>query len=151
MLELRFDIADSLQDSLTLQLAPFFKGDRGLPGAPNLVMIAPNAVGGNRFVYLDGNQVLYATNQNPNHGMKILGLTANAANVGDTLTVILFGEIEEPSWNWELDKPIFLGVNGLPTQTVPDYSNSAFSLIVGFPISATKMYVSMKDPINLGA
>lgn len=151
MLELRFDIADSLQDTLTLQLAPFFKGDRGLPGAPNLVLTAANAVGGNRFVYLDGSQVLYATNQNLEHGMKIVGITTNAANVGDTLIIALFGEIEEPSWNWELDKPVYLGVNGLPTQTVPTYPNAAFSLIVGFPISPTKIFVSKREPITLGA
>lgn len=151
MLELRFDIVDSLQDSLTLQLAPFFKGERGLPGASNFLITAANAVGGNRFVYLDGDQVVYANNQNLEHGMKIVGVTTNAANVGDTLNISFFGEIEEPTWNWDMGKPIFLGVNGLPTQVVPTHPSAAFSLIVGFPISPTKMFVSKREPITLGA
>lgn len=148
--EVNVEIDEVPSAELKLNLAAFFKGDKGAPGSSNLVVTAPNNIGGNRLVYIQDGLLMYASNQVLVHSMKVVGLTAHAANVGDTLTIVLIGEIEEPGWNWDLSKPIFLGINGLPTQVDPSTTGAKFSLVVGFPLSSTKMYVSLREPVAFG-
>ena len=92
-------------------------------------------------------KVYYASQQELTHMNKVLGITTGAVAMGANATIRAFGEMTEPSWNWTLDKPIFLGLNGLLTQTPP---TTGFSLIIAFPTSATKIFVEIKDPILLG-
>lgn len=134
---------------VVLTLAPFFKGERGLPGGSSIEIPAAEAVGGHRMVIRVGDTASYATNENLEHGMKVLGMTENSAAAGATLSVVRSGKISEPSWNWDIAKPVFLGVSGLLTQTPPQ-PPAAFSLIIGFPISATEIFVSLREPLALG-
>jgi hypothetical protein len=135
---------------LILTLAPFFKGERGPPGGTKVDAFAGASIGGHRVVILEGGSASYATNENLQHGMKVLGLTENAAEPGGTLSVVRSGRLSEASWDFDVTKPVFLGVNGLLTQTAPTYPSAAFSLIVGFPTSATEIFVSLREPLTLG-
>jgi hypothetical protein len=108
---------------------------------------AGEALGGHRFVVLnDSGEAIYATNQTANHAHKIFGMTTGAANLAATATIQRQGAITEPSWNWTLNSPIFLSTSGQMTQTPPA---TGFSLIVGFPLSATSMYIAIREPITL--
>ena len=142
-------LTTELTPALTLSLAPFFRGERGSSGSSNVEIIAGEAIGGHRVVLQLGDRAYYATNENAQHGMRVLGITENAATLGDTLSVIRAGTIAEPSWNLDVESPVFLGVNGLITQTAP-VTPSAFSLIIGFPISSTEIFVSLREPISSG-
>lgn len=128
------------------------QGPQGEPGvggnATDVVYPAGEAIGGHRCVVVgsDG-KVYYASQQELTHMNKVLGITTGAVAMGANATIRAFGEMTEPSWNWTLDKPIFLGLNGLLTQTPP---TTGFSLIIAFPTSATKIFVEIKDPILLG-
>jgi hypothetical protein len=41
---------------------------------------------------------------------------------------------------------VYLGTNGLLTQTLPE-SPAVFSLIIGFPTTATTLFVAIREPI----
>ncbi len=103
------------------------------------------ALGGHRAVVLDATaKVIYADQSNLDHANKVLGITTGAAALNALAIIKTYGELTEPTWNWTLNQPVFLGANGLLTQTVP---TSGFILIVGFPIEATKLFIEIKQPI----
>lgn len=126
------------------------KGDQGDPGPPGAVVVqytAGEALGGHRIVILDDSPLaFYASNNVLAHANKILGMTTGAVAIDDLATIQTSGEVTEPSWAWVLNTPIWLGVNGLLTQTAP---TSGFSLIVGFPITSTKILIRLREPIFL--
>jgi hypothetical protein len=73
-------------------------------------------------------------------------MTTGASSIGDTATIQTGGEMTEPSWSWVLDTPIWLSSSGTLTQVAPV---TGFSLIVAFPISATKAIINLREPIFL--
>lgn len=130
------------------------KGDKGDAGDSNTVvtMVAGSALGGHRIVAQSpsaNDTVIYADASNSAHANLVFGMTLNAASEGGNIDVAVTGEFSEPSWTWSLGQPIFLGLNGTLTQTIPTSSVADFSLVVGFPITPTKMFVNIREPIFL--
>lgn len=109
--------------------------------------VANVSLGGHRVVVVFDSSIDYADKDNPSHTQIVSGITTSAVNIGEDVLVTISGDVEEVSWTWELNKPIFLGNNGLMTQTVP---STGFLLQIGYPVSATKMIVDIKMPISLG-
>lgn len=129
-------------------------GVRGPPGPPGpvagaLVKIASEALGGHRVVRsTSGVGVGYASADNPLHGDDVLGITQGAALLGGEVTITALDEITEPSWSWVPGEPLFLGLNGLPTQVVPEPGGDAeFSLVLGYAVSPTTIRVRIESPI----
>lgn len=131
------------------------QGPAGPPGMPGpsggsaMLFTASGAIGGHRVLALDAaNQVIYAGNDIPGTEHKIIGMSLNAAAPGGTINVVRSGEVIEPSWGWNTTLPVYLGVNGLLTQT-PPAAPAAYSLIVGFPTSPTGLFMTVREPINI--
>lgn len=108
--------------------------------------IASEDLGGHRIVVAIGSQIAYADNTIAAHSSIVTGISTQAVLSGATLNVTISGEVSEGSWNWSLDKPIFLTANGLMTQTAP---NTGFLLQVGYPTTITSMIVDIKTAIVL--
>lgn len=122
-------------------------GPPGAAGATVLTYAAGINLSGHRMVVLnDSAEAVYADNTVTTHANKVIGMTIGAAMAGADATIQSGGELAEPSWSWTLNVPIWLSSNGLLTQVVPV---SGFSLIVGFPITATKMFIDIREPIYL--
>lgn len=132
---------------------PGDKGDKGDPGAAgevSFVYPAASAISGHRIVTLDEQgKAIYASAAIAAHANRIVGMTMNAAAANDVLNVKKFGEATEPSWNWQLDLPVFLDADGFLTQTPPAAPAAKFSVVVGFPMSATTLFVNIGIPITL--
>lgn len=88
----------------------------------------------------------YASVNNLNQAFVSLGFTTQAVNVGASFNVITQGITSDSSWNWQLDKPIFLGINGTLTQTYP---SGAFVKIIATPISSQKIFINFGESIIL--
>ena len=128
------------------------QGPRGPAGSASLFKTAGSSIGGHRIVVTSPTteeEVLYGSNTIATHANLVLGITVNAASAGGTLEIVRAGEISEPTWNWTLGAPIFLGTDGLMTQTAPVNPAALFSLVVAFPVTPTKIYVSIREPIYL--
>jgi hypothetical protein len=122
-------------------------GPPGPTGGYALQYPAGEALGGHRMVVLDDTgKAIYADNTVLSHANKVLGITTGAASMGATATIQTGGEMTEPSWLWALDTPIWLSSSGMLTQVAPV---TGFSLIVAFPVSATKAIISLREPIFL--
>lgn len=123
-------------------------GVSGTATIPNL--LAGSNLSGHRLVYLDSNgNVQLASASNISHVGKVVGMTTSASVLGATSEVFTLGVFTEPSWNFDVNLPIYLGDSGLITQVIPSKPASLFSQIVGYVISPTKIYLQIETPIVL--
>ena len=83
------------------------------------------------------------------HVGRLAGITLGAALEGTPINVRAAGEIVEPSWAWDVDTPVFLGLDGLLTQAPGDTAGAVFTQVVGMPTSSTSLFISPGQPITL--
>lgn len=123
-------------------------GPVGPAGGVIELFTASENLGGHRAVKAtaDG-KAAYAANTELASVAAFLGITIGAASIGAVASVQRAGQLVEPTWNWTPQQPVFLGVNGLLTQTPP--SAPAYSFIVGFATSPTALYIAPREPIAL--
>lgn len=141
--------------SVGTQGLPGIAGPRGLPGPPGgatLEYIAATAIGGHRVVMLNAaGQLIYASAVDLTCLGRVIGITVNAADASMPCQVQNFDQLDEPGWTWDVSKPVYLGLDGLLTQTPPALPGAKFSMVVGFPISSTALFVNLREPIILSA
>lgn len=109
---------------------------------------AGDAVSGHKIVrsQADGT-VIHADHDDINLANDhLLGVSSNAAAAGDPVAVVTYGPLEELSWTWDTTKLLFLGSNGAIVQVQPV---TGFSAQIGFPLTTTKIFVSLQRPILL--
>ncbi len=127
--------------SLSAQLAPFIRGPKGDPGNTDSV-VASEPLGGHRAVTADG---WHATPSTLDH---LVGITAGAGATGDATEYVSHGLMVEPSWTWQAGAPIFVGLDGVLTQTPPV---SGLTRRVAWAISETEINVDLQPTIQLSS
>jgi hypothetical protein len=129
-------------------------GPVGPPGPPSTLAetfiakrTAQGSIGGQRAVIgnADGS-VSYADTTNITHAGQVLGITLNAANDTEEITIIRAGLMSFEGWSWDETLPVYLAENGLLSQNA---SVLGFSQIVGFAESPTDLFVNLREPIIL--
>ena len=124
------------------------RGPAGPAGGSTVSKTAGENLGGNRLTRLNtSDQAVYASADQIAHAGLVFGMTLGAAASGADVDLMRSGELEEVSWNWTPGLPVYLGLNGVPTQTLP--LTAVFSLVIGFPITPTKLVISIREPIIL--
>lgn len=101
----------------------------------------------NRVVVQINGVVSLASATNLDHINRVVGITKSATAVGTDATVQFRSYMDEPTWNWDLDKLIFLGQNGMLTQSIPVIG---FSQQLATVISPTRILINIQEPIQLG-
>lgn len=123
-------------------------GEQGPPGGGSTDTLRLNAVGpisGHRAIRSDGaGRAVYASNDEPASASGVLGVSLNAALDGDPVLIQFASRIDEPSWSWTPNQPVFCGPAGLLTQVAP---TQGFVLVVGVAITPTALVVDIKQPI----
>jgi len=122
--------------------------DRGVIGASSVVTnvqvsyTAQEAITAGTLVTNDG---FIVDITNADHRYKILGIaTADLAD-GATGLAIISGEVVDGGWTWDISSayPVWYTATGLSqTPPDPDTTTNKFSIIIGFPTSATKLCVN---------
>ncbi len=107
---------------------------------------AGETVGGQRIVYVLNDKYYYADKDNLNIVNYTLALSEQAVDINGFGDLLFVGEWEEVSWNWDDEKGLFLGSNGLITQTPP---TSGLLIEIGTIISATKIFFEIQDIIEI--
>lgn len=107
--------------------------------------IASETMGGHRVVRSTGaGEVGYADSSTAGHGDDTVGITTSAVGIGENVEVLHNGYIYFIGWAWTVGQPIFLGTNGLLTQTPP---SSGFVQVVGHAADTDTMFLSIETPI----
>lgn len=84
---------------------------------------------------------------NLTHSDSFLGLNLVSTPINLTATVRTHGLVTNENWNWELNKPIFLGVNGDLTQEIDN--GIVFLLHIAKPITDKSIFILQNNPILL--
>lgn len=135
---LRFEQAD---EQLSLALVPFGVGPRG-PSGGEFTVLAAEALGGHRAVTADG------FHAEPEEANAVAGITLTSAATGASVVVVSSGLMQEDSWNWTPNLPVFFGASGVLTQTAP---NAGLIRRIAWAITPTKINVDMMPPIVVAA
>lgn len=121
------------------------QGPPGASGAAYLTLTADTALSGHRIVSAVGaGRAGYADSASAATAMTALGITMGAADADAPVNIQFSGEMDEPSWNWDIALPVYLGANGALTQSLPA---SGVVMVIGVPISPTSLVISFKPPI----
>lgn len=73
------------------------------------------------------------------HSGQAVGLSTHAASAGAAVQMILSGLLEDDGWSWTVGGVVFVGLNGVLTQT--HSAAWAFTHPVGWAVSANGIYV----------
>lgn len=111
--------------------------------------IAAEALSGHRVVTPKPDGTLdYASNDNIAHVQAPLWVTTGAAAAGAQAIALMLGTIVEPTWAWT-PGPVYLGANGVLTQTPPTAPGAVFLASVGTATAATSLYVDRGPSIKI--
>jgi hypothetical protein len=70
-----------------------------------------------------------------------------AANSGETFTGLLSGVVSDSFWNWDVNKALFLGVDGTVTQSVS--TDWEFIKVVGSVVSPQQIFINFEESFSL--
>ena len=104
-------------------------------------IVASIHLGGHRIVTVDG---YYADCLIQDTMYKVAGLILSSAASGTSVSAYTQGEIQEVTWNWEIGKPIFLGINGLLTQ---ELNTTGYILKIGIPKKSDTILLDISQQI----
>ncbi len=128
------------------------QGPKGDPGSGSSIFFYPtnSAIGGHRLIILDNaGFAQYADSSIGSHSGRLLGVSTGAVAAGAQLGIQNASIIQEMSWNWTADLPVFVGANGVPTQANSETTGAAFSQIWGVALSSSRVLISIREPIVL--
>jgi hypothetical protein len=121
-------------------------GPQGRPGidSVDLSIVTAAAIGGQRVIATDDQgMAVYADNLT--RYKTVIGISTGAAIQGAVVTVKPFGRLEDTSWNWNPEKGLFLGINGLIVQDVPD---TGAIVPVGHVASAEAIFITIGEYVE---
>lgn len=123
------------------------QGPPGPAGGQAVMLAAGMTLGGHRIVRSSSvGAVGYADSRVAAHGDDVLGMTLHAAMAGTVVNVQGSGLVEEPSWNWVPNEPVFLFGEGTLSQEPPSWPDHAFTLTIGFATSPTTLMLRIETP-----
>lgn len=73
----------------------------------------------------------------------VIGITLNAANIGDTIKILSFGILDDPFFAYTINEPVFLGLNGNLITTQP---SDGVLTEIGFGLGSGSFYVKINSP-----
>lgn len=134
----------SLVPQICVQTGP--AGPQGPTGtAPSLPILlsAGGPLSGHRAVVLDNTVGMrYADPLSDVDAGSQVGLLLQATSPGNTGNVQFSGIVDDPSWSW-VNGPIFLGLNGVLTQTPISHG---WLLVIARAIGPTKIIIDPETP-----
>lgn len=135
-------------DAVMAYLAGEFAKRRPVGLAP-LTFTAGEPIGGQKAVRVSGDDKVYlASSDAPNQIGDTLGIAMNAAAIDAPVTVMIEGEMDDPSWSF-VPGPIFLGLAGSLTQATPELPAAAFRQRLATVLSPTRLLIERSYPVLL--
>jgi hypothetical protein len=105
-----------------------------------------------RLVAVNAGQLEYADCRSA-QGAAVIGLTMQSVSAGELPLVAIGQLVEDISWNWQPEQPLFVGLDGQLTQdadAVMATAGAAFLKQVGWAPKPTQIYLEIEEAIYLG-
>ena len=110
----------------------------------NITRVAGEDIGGNRAIRSDG---FYADNtDNLDLASSCIGISIGAVSTSQSISIKITGIMTEPTWSWASSSPVYLGINGVLTQTPPI---AGYVQQLGIALSATELLIEVEQPIEV--
>lgn len=127
-----FDLTIQRSEPLRINVGTGFNGLNQInSGTLDVTVTANEVVNAFRAIGYDG----LFTQPTQDSLSNYAGVTLFATIIGDDVVVVRTGLMEEGTWGWTPNAPIFISVNGVITQTPP----TDFIRRIGWAITATKI------------
>lgn len=119
-------------------------------GKLTLYSLSEGPISALRCVYLssDGHVDL----GDPLHALKsqLLGISITSAGSAEQqVTVQTFGILTDSFFNWPINTPLYMGLNGIITADVPRPENMVASVKIGFSLGTGSIYVKIERALIL--
>jgi hypothetical protein len=109
--------------------------------------IAAEAVSAIKLVYsFSPTQVKLAKNNGTEDESKVIGITLNAAGVGDAVNVQMFGQLDDGSLSFSANELLFLGTSGSITSVA---NTTGFFCSIGYGMGTGSIFLSIEKLIVL--
>jgi hypothetical protein len=122
------------------------RGDRSDGNIQSGIFETAIALSALRMIVLESGQWIYASSDQESHGNAAIGLLLTGQSQGSLCNALLQGLATDLGWNWAANQPVFLGLNGMLTQSQPA---TGFRRIVGFAASPTQLLINPQEAIFL--
>lgn len=127
------------------------QGPPGPPGpsgveAARITRLAGIDIGGHRAIYVAEDNTFRYADAATEEGRAVAGVTVGAASTGTAAYAQYAGELVEPSWSWSVGMPVFLGTNGMLTQSP---LSSGLAIIIGIAVGADRILIRIGSPVYL--
>lgn len=106
----------------------------------NLSRATGEAVSALRAITVQSDGLAYLANPDAN-AFRCLGVSLTAVASGDSVEIQSRGLLADAFFNFDMDKPVFIGSNGVLTQVVP---STGFLFKVGVPIAANTLNIDLE-------
>lgn len=80
---------------------------------------------------------------------KVLGIAIQAGLTGEAITILLFGKVSDPFFNFPVNDPLFLSNNGEITNVPPVLPLQIYSTNIGHSLGSGAIFINISDPIEL--
>jgi hypothetical protein len=121
------------------------QGPQGLSGGSVTTYVSTAPVSGHTAVVLDSTgQCIPADAATATH-YAVAGITVGAAIAGDPATVVTKGILEHSGWTFTAGLPVYLGLAGALTQTLP--GSALFSKTLGIAVTSTRVSLDFQPAI----
>ncbi len=105
--------------------------------------------GGTFVVLNDVGSVIPAVVDNPDVCPNVVGLTLHDVDKDVLVKIKNTGVIKFEGSNFELNKPVYIGLDGTPTQNIPDPEIVSYAIRVGVVIAVDEILLDIRTPILL--
>jgi hypothetical protein len=118
------------------------QGGKGDAGGVVEVTFGEN-ISAYRCVYLnDDNEAMILDVEDVENSTAFAGVTKRAQVTGEINDIQFLGYMTNSSWNFTANLPVFLGANGIVTQTIP---TTGFTLRLGFAATSTSVLLNAAE------
>ena len=94
----------------------------------------------------DDGKLEYASSDRPEHSFMVVGVLKDALTQGNFGKALVQGLLSDSFWSWTLGVPIYVGEDGVLTQSPP---SEGFQLVIGKPVTPSAVYFEIGEPILL--
>lgn len=121
------------------------QGGRGQRGASTYSGTAGEAISALRAIRGGSDGLLrYCDAADAADANTCVGVSVTAALKDKALTYQMSGELSDDSWNWNASSAIYVGADGVLTQS----PGATFAQIVGYPVAPDKMVIAINQAIK---
>lgn len=108
--------------------------------------IASENISALKIVYLNSTTTCAKSDNSSHSSATSCGIAINAGNIGDTIKILSFGVVEDSSFIFGINEPIYLSVDGEITATPP---SSGYLVKIGYGLGSGAIFIKIEKPIAL--